>query len=146
MSTFTNVEFMTAKEKLLVLKGWKTFIKGGFQKKHFTKRIYEHLHLNCSFIAHYSIHGFYETYFENPKDTTRFVSQFDSDKGYRSVELGMSYWMSGDYADLNQAMCEAMELYKKSIYERCQSQEKERDLARASALAKKHGLNLTQVT
>lgn len=44
---FTDVEFMTAREKELVLKSWRAFLKQGLQKQHFTKRLYEHLHLHC---------------------------------------------------------------------------------------------------
>ena len=55
---------------------------------HFTKRLYEHLHLHCSFIAHYNRLGFYAEYFERGEDTARFLSQFDSRGDCRSVEYG----------------------------------------------------------
>lgn len=51
---FTDVEFMAAKEKELVLKKWITFLKHGLKSQHFTKRLYEHLHLHRGYIAHYS--------------------------------------------------------------------------------------------
>jgi len=66
---FTDVQFMTVKEKELVLKNWKTFLQNGLKKEHFTKRLYDHLQLHCGFIACYNIHGFYATYFEAGQDT-----------------------------------------------------------------------------
>lgn len=140
MEKFQDVKFMSAKEKELVLKQWIRFIRGGFQWKQFTDRLYEHLHLHCSFIAHYNRLGFYETYFENPEDTARFISQFDRDKGCLSIEIGMDYWISGDYADLNQALCEALEPYKAAIYTRCGAEARNRDIALAETLLKKHGV------
>ena len=81
MDEFKDAEFMTAHEKEMVLKQWKIFIQAGFQWKHFTERLYKHLSLHAAFIAHYNRSGFYNTYFTNPEDTIRFVSQFDEAKG-----------------------------------------------------------------
>ena len=100
---FTDVEFMTAKEKELVLKNWQTFLKHGLQRKHFTKRLYNHLHLHCGFIAHYNIHGFYSTYFEAGEDTQRFVEHF------------CNHPTTMDYDDLNTAMQEVYSKYRDTI-------------------------------
>jgi len=100
---FTDVEFMTAREKELALKNWKTFLKYGLQQKHFTKRLYEHLHLHCGFIAHYDIHGFYSTYFEAGQDTERFFEHF------------CNHTSIADYVDLNTAMREVYEEFKAEI-------------------------------
>ena len=102
-----DVQFMTGKEKEIVLKQWKTFVTNGFQFKHFTSRLYLHLINHCSFIAHYSRAGFYNTYFKNPDDTIHFLSQFDFDLGCRSVEYGGTHWLTAeDYCDINRAMCD----------------------------------------
>ncbi|MCX5653763.1 MAG: hypothetical protein NTY65_03820, partial [Planctomycetota bacterium] len=59
---FTDAEFMTAGQKGLVLKDWERFLRHGLRQSHFTRRLYQHLHLHCGFIAHYNIHGFYAEY------------------------------------------------------------------------------------
>ena len=100
---FTDVEFMTAKEKELVLRNWETFLKHGLKKGHFTKRLYDHLHLHCGFIAHYNIHGFYSTYFEAGQDTQRFFEHF------------CNHTTTVDYDDLHTAMREVYNKYRDTI-------------------------------
>jgi len=101
---FRDSEFLSAREKWLVLRHWVRFLKHGLRFADFTRRLYEHLHLHCSFIAHYDRAGFYATYFERGEDAMRFLSQFDQRGEGRSVEYGGTWWLSGEYADLNQAM------------------------------------------
>lgn len=105
---FTDAEFMTTKEKELVLKNWKTFLKHGLKKEHFTKRLYEHLHLHCGFIAHYDIHGFYSTYFGTGQDIQRFFDHFCN---YTAANYGRNI----DYDDLNTAMREVYDMHKDTI-------------------------------
>jgi hypothetical protein len=105
---FTDAQFMTAKEKGLVSRDWDRFLRHGLAKAHFSKRLYQHLHLHCGFIAHYNIHGFYSEYFEAGQDTERFFENFCS---YTSQNFG-AY---ADYGDLNQAMRDAFERHKASI-------------------------------
>ncbi len=100
---FTDVEFMTAKEKELVLKSWNTFLKHGLKKQHFTKRLYEHLHLHSGYIAHFSLHGFYSTYFEAGQDILQFFDYF------------CNYTVIADYEDLNTAMRQVYSKYKDVI-------------------------------
>lgn len=138
---FRDVEFMTAKEKELVLKQWITFVKNGFQLKHFTKGLYHHLMQHCSFIAHYDRGGFYSTYFERPEDTVRFLAQFDLDEGGESTEYGGIGWRQReDYTDINTAMCRAIDPYKDAIYARCQNQAVDRDVEAGIALLKARGI------
>ena len=82
---FSDAEFMSAREKELVLKAWVGFLRNGLRWEGFTRRLYEHLHLHCQFIAHYNRAGFYQTYFERGEDTVRFLSQFDRRGECRSV-------------------------------------------------------------
>ena len=107
-----SCEFMTAKEKEKVLKQWERFVKKDFKWEHFTKVLYNHLHLNCSFIAHYDKHGFYATYFDNSEDTLQFIEQFVTGT---SVEYNATWWLHGDYADINEAMCTVMKKYEDSL-------------------------------
>lgn len=100
---FTDVEFMTAKEKELVLKSWETFLKHGLKKQHFTKRLYEHLHLHSGYIAHFSLYGFYSTYFEAGQDILQFFDHF------------CNYTAIADYRDINAAMREVYSKYQDVI-------------------------------
>ena len=105
---FTDVQFMTAKEKELVLKNWTTFLKHGLQKQHFNKRLYEHLHLHCGFIANFNIQGFYSTYFEAGQDTERFFERFCT---YTACHYGVNH----DYDDIHTAMRQVYEDFKAEI-------------------------------
>ena len=100
---FTDVQFMTAKEKELVLKNWKTFLKHGLKKGHFTKRLYKHLYLHCGIIAHYSKDGYYSTYFEAGEDTQRFFEHF------------CNHTPVVDYDDLKTAMRQVYNKYRDTI-------------------------------
>ncbi|MFA5859757.1 MAG: hypothetical protein WC955_11915 [Elusimicrobiota bacterium] len=160
---FKDVEFMSADEKSKVLKDWDKFweeITNSYDKTYtdkygntlplpfskFTDKLYQHLHLHCSFIAHYDRHGFYSTYFESPEDTVKFVKQFDVDLGCVSIEYGGSYWLNGDYSDLNNAMCEVMNKYKTVLYEKLCSQQKQEELLQAQQLAAKWGYAVKEVS
>ena len=87
---FKDTQFMTAQEKELVLKRFKQFIKAiltvgidtpeSFERiyKHFSDRLYKHLHLHCGYIAHYDRHGFYTTYFNGDvDDLDDFIENFN---------------------------------------------------------------------
>ena len=105
---FKDVEFMTAREKELVLKNWTTFLKHGLQKQHFTKRLYEHLYLHCGFIANFNLGGFYSTYFEAGQDTEKFFEHFCT---YTTGHHGAN----ADYDDINTAMRQVYEEFKPEI-------------------------------
>src|SRR5439155_4786037 len=115
---FRDVRFMSAREKQLVLRAWTGFLKRGLRFADFTKRLYEHLHLHCSFIAHYNRAGFYAEYFKRGEDVAQFLSQFDARGECRSVEYGADWWLSGEYADLNQAMIDEGTKYIPSLMEK----------------------------
>ena len=111
---FTDVEFMTAREKELVLKNWRSFLKCGLQKQHFTKRLYEHLHLHCGFIANFNVHMFHSTYFEAGQDTERFFEHFCN---YTAAECRAN----NDYDDVNTAMRQVYEEFKAEILSKAQT-------------------------
>lgn len=114
---FKSTEFMSEKQKEATLREWQRFIESGFERKYFTRRLYDHLHLHCAFIAHFNIQGFYNSYFENPEHTLKFLSQFDRDYDCRSVGYGTTCWYkSEDYHDLNSEMVKSLEPYKEKIY------------------------------
>ena len=132
-----DAEFMTAHEKEMVLKQWKTFVKHGFKWSHFTNRLYNHLIMHCSFIAHYSRSGFYSVYFgANRASTVRFIGQFC---GGLSVEYGYNIWKQGDYEDLNDAMIDVMKPAAKRLIKDLEHAAKEDELGRARAIFEKYG-------
>jgi len=140
-----DTKFMTAKVKELTLKQWRTFIRDGMQAKHFTKRIYDHLILHCSFIAHYNREGFYYTYFQQPEDTIKFLRQFDPDGNHLSVEYGMIYWWTGsDYHDLNDAMCQVVGEYIEQYTSQKLKEVRTRDVLLAKSLLAKHGIAINR--
>ena len=141
MSEFKDSEFMTARDKELVLAQWKRFVERGFSFEHFTDRVYKHLSLHASFIAHFDRQGFFSTYFEDPETTITFLNQFDSDYGFRSVEYESTWWLDGDYADINRAMCSVVEANKHRLYQELRRKVRGRDLAIASKLLEKHGVH-----
>ena len=136
---FRDAEFMTAREKALVLKAWVRFLKNGLRFGDFTRRLYEHLHLHCQFIAHYDQAGFYRTYFEQGEDTVRFLSRFDGRGECGSLEYGMSSWREGEYGDLAQAMIEEAARYLPNLIAQAQACGREADIAEAKRLLAKHG-------
>jgi len=101
---------MTARDKELVLKTWIRFLNNNFKRTNFTKRLYEHLHLHCGYIAHYNINGFYSTYFNGDfEDLKRFFSNWESDNGYS--------YSDSDYLDLNRVMVEEYKKRKEIIFQ-----------------------------
>ncbi len=142
---FRASEFMTVREKELVLRSWVRFLKNGLRREDLTSRLYGHLILHCSFIAHYDCGGFYGTYFENGEDTLRFLSQFDKRGDCHSVEYGGTSWMQGEYGDLAKAMIKEAAPHIPRLKEAALTQQRLYDLAHAEQLAAKHGveLNLT---
>ncbi len=137
-------KFMPAAEKAKVLKQWEGFLKSGLEKEHFTKLLYHHLIQHCSFIAHYDKAGFFGTYFDNQKDALKFFSQFDKEAGCRSIEYGADWWMSGDYEDINNVMCEAFEKIKTQLIPLLKEKVKNNDINMATQLLAKHGLTIAQ--
>lgn len=137
---FRDAEFMSAREKELVLKAWVRFLKHGLRFEDFSRRLYEHLHLHCQFIAHYDRAGFYRTYFENGEDTVRFLSQFDKRGECRSIEYGMMSWLEGEYEDLARAMIEEASAYIPELSGKAQARQRKADIAEAQRLLAKHGL------
>ena len=115
---FKDVEFLTAKEKELILRSWTRFLKNGLRKEDFTKRLYEHLHLHCGFIAHYDIHGFYSTYFTDITGKERFFDHLFGDYNQRC--------QIDDYKDIQEAMYQVYQEYKEKYASQVKDDIKER--------------------
>jgi len=135
-------EFMTVEEKKIVLKQWRKFLEGGMVEKDFSKKLYHHLSYHCSFIAHYDQYGFYRTYFDNPEQSIRFLKQFDKDFGCVSVEYGKTWWVDGEYEDINSEMCKIADEYKTGLYRKLESNARSGDIEMAKALLRKHRISV----
>lgn len=139
-------QFMSARDKEKVLSQWETFLKYGCQREHFTKPLYTHLILHCSFIAHYDIHGFYGEYFERGDDAVHFLSQFDRSKGCQSIEYGGHGWIGdgndacAEYYDINNAMADIAAQFIPKLIAKFSGKQKADDLAVARLLVQKHGI------
>lgn len=59
----TDTKNMNASEKYDILKKWIAFLSNHFKPSTFNKKLYNHLHLHCGYIAHYNQNGFYGNYF-----------------------------------------------------------------------------------
>lgn len=117
---------MPAEEKGKVIKDWQRFIESDFSRTNFTHSLYNHLIQHCSFIAHCNEQGFYGSYFEDPGQTQKFLKQFDRDYGCKSVEYGSGYWLTNEeYKDINSAMINSLQPYKKTIYSGLKQKAKE---------------------
>jgi len=161
-------QFLSAGDKQKILKQWKTFVHSGVQPEKFTKSIYNHLHLNCGFIAHYDRSGFYYTYWNDE------VVRFSEKNGYETVPAPKTFFewerflkafsIWGEYSDINLAMIvvlwdelrmmkdrlisEAKEIYKYEVTNAYACMDKERELIEEEILSlqeeiqeKKHQLD-----
>jgi hypothetical protein len=108
---------MTAIEKKRVFTAWRRFLTSDFAPEKFTKALYQHLSLHCSFIAHYNLQGFWNYYFhprQMDEHTVRFIEQFDPEGTGQSAEYGYPFQVRSPmshleyYHDLNVAMVEEM--------------------------------------
>lgn len=112
---------MSAKEKEIVLKQWRLFLKklrtvdtskqtaadyGYFPTeldKPFTERLYKHLSLHCGFIAHYNRRGFLSARFGDLGAITETIQQLEQSIPYPG------------FRDLNQAMKAELRSLKSSV-------------------------------
>lgn len=141
----TDLQFMTAREKNLVLRAWERFLKNELRWQDFTERLYNHLIQHCSFIAHYNRQGFLSTYFgSSQEDTKNFLHQFDPKGNGMSIEYAYKGWLKGDYSDINEAMRVIAGKYVDELYKSLSSAEEEKDLKEAQRLAEKHGLKVVR--
>jgi hypothetical protein len=65
---FTTTKFATAEEKAKIANKLTRFILGGFKQGSFSQAIYTRLSNMFGHIAHYNLHGFYETWFSGSKE------------------------------------------------------------------------------
>lgn len=96
---FRDTPFDTAAEKHKVFKDLKRFIETGMPKERFTKKLYQHLSLHFGHIAHYNLDGFYETWFQTPKNQLDFLKKHrdeeigSPDNAWNDVRMALAQWL-----------------------------------------------------
>lgn len=129
---FADVEFMTAKQKDNAYKCFKKVIDNR-NISYMDKNLYTHLHVHCSFIAHYDIHGFKATY-SGYDGFTRFVNHF----------MKLEYYVTDypDYRDVNLAIVKYVKENYNEVIKEMKEQEKEADLAILKAISQKYNIKV----
>ena len=144
MADMKDTEFLSAKEKVQVLKAWKRFLESGCRRDYFTEAVYKHLTLHCCFIAHFNRAGFYDTYFEHGDDLAHFLTQFDNSKGIpQSIEYGAIWWYADSrYNDINAEMCRIAMPLIPALTGRAKAEQRAEDIEHARRLLAKHGIKV----
>ncbi|MDD5511515.1 MAG: hypothetical protein PHI12_12005 [Dehalococcoidales bacterium] len=138
-------QFMSADDKMKVLRQWETFLASCCQHDKFGKALYHHLIDHCDFIAHYDIHGFYAEYFTEGYKTIQFLRQFDRTSSCLAAEGIGNLWLTSrnEYHDVNNAMVLIAGKYMPYLMQHFSHEQKDKDLAIARRLLIRHGLKPT---
>ena len=87
---------------------------------------------------------FFHTYFATGDGIRRFVGQFDrtANPNGVSVEYGSSWWLDGDYSDINAAMRDVATKFAPAIRRFAEDEQRRSDLGMAQTLAAKHSMTV----
>lgn len=135
---YPETEFMTSAQQERAFKTFKKVIDNR-DSSLIDKNLYSHLHLHCSFIAHYNIHGFRETY-SGIEGFREFVEHFDLNNP-KTVNW-RNWWIRGDYEELNTDMARFVTAKAPTIYAELDAKKRNAELALARALLQKHGVSI----
>ena len=89
---FTATKFATAEEKARIANKLTRFILGGFKRNSFSKAMYTRLSNMYGHIAHYDIHGFYETWFSGSKERCKWAEYVLQGGAYGCVGSPAHTW------------------------------------------------------
>lgn len=70
--SYTATQWSSTEDKQKFADHFKRFVISNYKRTLFYKWFYNRLSMCFGFIAHYNIHGFYETYFTSDKGKERF--------------------------------------------------------------------------
>ena len=149
LALFQDGRWTSAKQKHAILNRWIKFLESDLARDAFKKNLYEHLHLRCGFIAHFNIDGFYQTYFTTGEGKMRFLSHFDirlaEEDGdlpsERNTGWNKTYWLHHpDCEDLTREMVRVAKNYIPDLMEKAKAEQRSADLAEATRLLRKHGI------
>ena len=139
---FKTTEFMTENEKKQVLRDWKKFLNAlieDYSKLNldwnayntFTDRLYNHLHLHCGYIAHFSRDGFFSRYFTGPTSLKEFFEHWDR------TDVLSPIHPAEEYEDINTAMHTEYLKIKDKLFKIIENVERKQDIEQAKILLKK---------
>jgi hypothetical protein len=89
---FTATKFATAEEKAKIANKLTRFILGGFNQSSFSQAMYTRLSNMFGHIAHYNIHGFYETWFSGSKERFKWAEYVLAGGAYGCVGSPAHTW------------------------------------------------------
>jgi len=97
---FTPTKWDTADKKAAFARQFIKFVQSDFAKSTFPKAFYQRLSMTFGHIAHYNLHGFFETFFTTTQDKVRFLRQTlahtcygDPAWTYSDVERALQTWL-----------------------------------------------------
>lgn len=89
---FIATKFATAEEKAKIANKLTRFILGGFKQGSFSQAMYARLSNMFGHIAHYNMHGFYETWFSGPHECCKWAEYVLRGGAYGSVGNPAHTW------------------------------------------------------
>lgn len=89
---FTATKFATAEEKARIANKLTRFILGGFKQGSFSQAMYTRLSGMFGHIAHYNLHGFYETWFSSPRECCKWAEYVMAGGAYGCVGSSAHTW------------------------------------------------------
>lgn len=102
---YTATQFSSSADKEKFEKQFKKLVTKGFQRSDFPKWFYTRLSMTFSHIAHYDIHGFWETWFSTADKQAAFLRHTasvmiygDASCTFSDVEKTIQQWVRNNYA------------------------------------------------
>lgn len=89
---FTATKFASAEEKAKIANKLTRFILGGFKQGSFSQAMYDRLSNMFGHIAHYNLHGFYETWFSGLQERCRWAEYLLRGGAYGCVGSPAHTW------------------------------------------------------
>jgi len=97
---FTATKWEGADQKVRFARQFIAFVESDFAKDKFPLWFYRRLSMTFGHIAHYNLHGFFETFFTSSEDKVRFLRQTlrhpcygDPEYTYSDVEKALQRWL-----------------------------------------------------
>lgn len=136
-TNYSDAKFFSAKEKEKAFRCFTRVLKERDINK-MDHNLYDHLHLHCSFIAHFNINGFKAKY--SGEGFRRFVQHFDKNSPFFCHNI---IWYA-EYADIIKDMVELAMVMAPQIYAELDAKVQSVELALCRTLAEKYGLKLLE--
>jgi len=114
---FEGNQYYTAEQKAEWANRLAHFITSGFERGHFTRILYDLLHLHFGHIAHFDINGFYQTWFATPDQRVAFLKHTieypPSSPWFGDVEKAVQEWVKkGKFLETYQGLAQVEQHYQ----------------------------------